>query len=121
MKSQEVFLRRKQVWHYYTQGYNQIQIAEKLKTSVKTVQRDFKNLRKESVDWFNMLRHGEIQFHHKSNYDSIQNITNELWKIYEKTEDEEKKLKILNMISRKTEISSKILSKEIYPTNCETF
>jgi len=67
----------------------------------------------------NVLRISNTIVHHKSNYDSMLNVSNELWKIYEKTEDDEKKLKILDLISKKTEISSKILSNEIYPTHCE--
>lgn len=119
MKKEEIFFRRRQIWNYYTQGYNQIQIAEKLKTSVKTIRRDFQSLKTESIEWFNQLRYGQIQMQHKSNYDSMSNVANELWKIYEKTEDDEKKLKILELISKKTEASSKILSKDIYPTHCE--
>ncbi len=119
MKKEEVFFRRRQVWHYYTQGYNQLQIADKLNVSAKTVQRDFQMLRKEAIEWFNTLRYGQIQLHHKSNFDSNQKVIFELWQLYEGEKDEDKKLKILNMISHKTEISSKMLSNEIYPTNCE--
>lgn len=85
----------------YIQGHTQQQIAEKLNVSLKTISRDFQELKAESKEWMNTLPEGEIQLHHKRNLEMLERVNQELWKIYEDTENEDTKIKILNTIAAK--------------------
>lgn len=85
----------------YIQGCTQQQIAAKLSVSLKTISRDFQELKTESKEWMNNLPEGEIQLYHKRNLETIEKVNQELWKLYENAKDEDKKIKILNMISSK--------------------
>ena len=117
MKKQKIIERRFAVWNLHIKGYTQTQIAEKLNISTKTVARDIHILKKDTRNWFNNLRYGEIQFYYKNNYDSIQKTIHELWQIYDKTEDEDKKLKLLNLIAQKSQMSTNMI-KNSYTTHC---
>ena len=112
MKKSEIFNRRQQVWDLFTQGYDQIQIAEKLGVSYKTISRDFQELKKDARDWLENLPEGEIQVHKKKNFDSIHKVVNELWKIFENTKDEDKKIKILNLITTNSKSASEMMNKD---------
>lgn len=109
MKKSEVFFRRQQVWDLFIQGHNQIQIAEKLNVSYKTVTRDLQELKKDARDWLANLDEGDIQIHQKKNFDNITRVSNELWKIFENTKDENKKIKILNFITSNSKSSSELM------------
>jgi len=45
-KQAEVFFRKQKIWNLITQGFTQEQIANKLKVSLKTISRDFQELKK---------------------------------------------------------------------------
>lgn len=109
-KESEIYLRRKKIWDLYIQGYTQQQIAEKLGMSIKTISRDFQELKKESKEWMNTLPEGEIQLHHKRNLEMIERVQQELWQIYEKTENENTKIKILGIIAAKCKIQSDLFT-----------
>ena len=110
VKKSEILVRRQQVWSFFTQGYDQIQIAEKLGVSYKTISRDLQELKKDAKDWLENLPMGEIQLQQKKNFDSINRVGNELWQIYENTKDENKKVKILNLINTTSKSSSDLMS-----------
>jgi len=93
--------RKSQVWNLILHGYNQQQIADKFGVSLKTISRDCQELKKGSAEWMETLPKGQIQMYHKSNFEIIEQVTRELWKLYEETEDEKLKLKILNTIAEK--------------------
>jgi len=98
-KEQEIQIRRQKVWGLFLQGFSQQKIAKELNVSLKTISRDFQDLKTESMKWMDSLPEGEIQLHHKKNLESIEKVIQEFWDIYENTEDENKKLKLLNFIA----------------------
>jgi len=108
-QNQKVENRRKQVWDLLLKGFTQQQIADKFDTSLKTISRDVQELKKESAEWMESLPKGQIQMYHKSNFEIIDKVTKELWTLYEKTEDEKLKLKILNTIAEKRKLHSNLL------------
>jgi len=87
--------RKRKVWDLMLQGYTQQQIAEKFGVSLKTISRDFQELKKESAEWMEALPKGQIQVYHKSNLEIIEKVAQELWKLFENTEDEKLKLMVL--------------------------
>ncbi len=93
--------RRKEIWNLFLQGFTQEQIAEKFKVSIKTISRDFKELKKESVQWMEALPKGEIQTYYRSIFETLERIIQELWKMYDDTEDNKLKITILNSIAQK--------------------
>lgn len=99
MKKSEIFNRRQQVWYLYTQGYTQEKMAQKQGMSLRTISSDLKQLKNEAREWFDSLPGGELQVHSKSNFDSIQRIQFELWKLFETTDSENTKIKILSTIA----------------------
>jgi len=108
-KETEIYLRKQQVWSLITQGFTQEQIADKLNVSPKTISRDFQELKKESIEWMNALPDGEIQLHHKKNFEMIDKILQELWKIYGKTKDEKEKVRILSTIAQKCKMHTDMM------------
>ena len=106
---EKVEIRRKKVWSLLLQGFTQQQIAEKFDLSLKTISRDIQELKKESAEWMESLPKGQIQMYHKSNFEIIDKVTKELWNLYEKTEDEKLKLKILNTIAEKRKLYANLL------------
>jgi len=108
-KESEIFFRRKKTWDLYLQGFSQQDIAEKLNVSYKTISRDFHEMKKESARWMETLPKGEIQLYHKSNFEMLKKVSQELWNLFEKTEDEKLKLKILSTIADKSKLHSDML------------
>jgi len=106
---QEKEERKRQVWNLVLQGYTQQQIAEKFNVSLKTISRDFHELKKESAEWMETLPKGQLQMYHKSNFEVFEKVNMELWKLYEQTEDEKLKLKILNTIAEKRKLQVYLL------------
>ena len=96
--------RKSQVWDLTLQGFTQEEIAEKLDVSTKTISRDAKEIKKDSIRWMDTLPRGQIQMYHLSNFETIERVNKELWKLFETTEDDKLKVKILKTIAdnRKT-------------------
>jgi len=110
-KELEIQARQNKVWTLFVQGYSQQKIAEKLGVSLKTISRDFQELKTTSMEWMDSLPEGEAQLCHKKNFESIQRVLEELWNLYEKTKDENKKLNILNQIADKAKLQSEMMVK----------
>lgn len=108
-KDLEIYLRREKVWDLYRQGFKQEQIARKLNVSPKTISRDFTALKNESIEWMETLPDGEIQLLYRTNYESIDQVIQELHKIFENTDDVYLKVKILNEIAAKKKMQSDML------------
>ena len=108
-KESEIYIRKQKIWNLITQGFTQEQIANKLKVSLKTISRDFQELKKESIEWMNALPEGEIQLHHKKNFEMIDRVIQELWKIFERTKDEKEKIRILNIIAQKSKLHTDMM------------
>ncbi len=108
-QSQDKEERKRKVWELVLQGFTQQQIAEKFDLSLKTISRDIQELKKESAEWMESLPKGQIQMYHKSNFEIIDKVTKELWNLYEKTEDEKLKLKVLNTIAEKRKLHANLL------------
>jgi len=106
-KELEVYLRKQKVWDLTLQGFTQEEIAEKLDVSTKTISRDAKEIKKDSIRWMDTLPRGQIQMYHRSNFETIERVTKELWQLYETTNDDKLKVKILKTITenRKTHAS----------------
>ena len=98
-KESEIYRRKQRVSNLYRIGYNQREIAKKLDVSLKTISRDFIELKKEAVQWMEALTEGEIQLVHKRNLEISETTYQELFKLYQKTNDDNFKLKILKQIA----------------------
>jgi len=109
-KYQEKEDRKSKVWELSLQGFTQQQIAKKFDVSLKTISRDFHELKKEAAEWMETLPKGQLQMYHKSNFEIIEQVTRELWKLYEETEDEKLKLKILNTIAEKRRLMQDMMN-----------
>ncbi len=103
-KESEIYIRKQKVWDFLTQGFTQQQIADKLQVSLKTIYRDFQEIKKESIEWMETLPKGEIQLYYKTTFELIDTSINEMWKLFEKTEDEKLKLNILRTIIEKCKL-----------------
>ena len=100
MKGSQIVARQEKTWDLKLQGFSNEQIAKKLGVSTKTVERDLCDLKKKSVEWMERLPKGEIQLFHRTNFEIVGKITNELWKLYEESKDEKQKLAILTKIAQ---------------------
>ena len=103
-KDLEVFLRRQKVWNLYIQGFTHEQIAKKEGVHPKTVSRDLNVLKIGAIEWMETLPKGEIQVYYKMTFELIDVSINEMWKLFEKTEDEKLKLNILRTITEKCKL-----------------
>jgi len=108
-KELEMYYRKRRIWTLYRLGHTQLQIAKKLNLSIKTVSRDFIELKQESIEWMEKFTEGDIQLVHKKNMELIEIVFNELFKIYQKTKDNEFRLKILNQIVSTTKTQTEML------------
>ena len=106
-KELDIYLRQQKVWDLMLQGFTQEEIAEKLDVSTKTISRDANEIKKDSIRWMDTLPRGQIQMYHRSNFETIERVIKELWKLFESTKDEKLKVKILKTIAdnRKTHAS----------------
>jgi len=50
------------------------------------------------------LPKGQIQLYHKTKFETVERVYQELWELYEKTEDQKLKLKILSTIAEKAKL-----------------
>ena len=109
MKDLEILERKQKIWELHTLGFTQSQISEKLDVSLKTISRDYAELKQESLEWLDSLPKGEIQLEHQKNFETIKIVIQQLWDIYRQTKDEMKKVKILDEISKKSELQMKMM------------
>jgi len=77
------------------QGFTQEDIAKEFGVSTKTISRAIHEIKKDSVRWMDTLPKGQLQIYHRANVESMEKVSVELWKLYEKTEDDDLKFKIL--------------------------
>ena len=110
MNQQEIEQRKDEVVLLYLQGFSQELIAKKLGTSLKTISRDFQELKKKSIEWMEALPKGELQIYHRTNFEIVNKVTEELWKLYQETKDEKLKLKILSTVVQKRKTFSDMLA-----------
>ena len=108
-KDLEIFLRRQKVWNLYIQGFTHEQIAKKLDVNEKTVSRDLNVLKKQAIEWMETLPDGEIQLYLKKNYEHFENVIQQLLEIFENTNDDNLKVKILNDIAQKRKMQIDML------------
>jgi len=101
--------RGKRVWSLLIQGFSQQQIADKLGVSAKTISRDYHQLKIDSIEWMEALPKGQIQLYHRTKFEMVERVTQELWELYENTEDQILKLKILSTIADKCKLYSDIM------------
>ena len=99
-KELEICTRQQKMMDLLLQGFSQEQIAEKLDVSTKTIQRDIAELRKGAVEWMENLPRGEYQIRFRKIFQQHDKIINELWDLYDNTDDEKLKLKILETIGK---------------------
>ena len=101
--------RRQNVWKMHKMGLSQIKIAERLGVSVKTVSRDYQDLKNEAREWMDALPEGELQIHHKKSIEDVEDIIRELWSIWNNTKDESMKVRILALIADKTKMNLEMI------------
>jgi len=111
--NQKVENRRIEVWDLLMQGFTQQQIADKLDVSLKTISRDIKEIKKESVQWMESLPKGEIQMQYRSINETLGRIIQELWKMYDNNEDNKLKITILNSIAQKRKQLADIMNPKL--------
>lgn len=99
-KELEIYTRQQKVKDLLLQGFTQEQIAEKLGVSPKTIQRDVAEIRKADVEWMENLPKGEYQIRFRKSFQQHDKVVNELWDLYDNTDDEKLKLKILETIGK---------------------
>ena len=99
-KELEIYARQQKVKDLLLQGFTQEQIAEKLDVSEKTIQRDVAEIRKADVEWMENLPKGEYQIRFRKIFQQHDKVINELWDLYDNTDDEKLKLKILETIGK---------------------
>ncbi len=110
-KELETYLRRQKVWDLTLQGFTQEQIAEKLDVSTKTISRDAIEIKKDSIRWMDTLPRGQIQMYHRSNFETIERVIKELWQLFETTEDDKLKVKILKAITENRRTHANLLER----------
>lgn len=108
-KKLNVMQRRENVWTMLRMGMSQEKIAERLDVSVKTISRDYQELKNEAVEWMNTLPEGELQIHYKKSIEDVESIIRELWRIWNNTKDESMKVKILAQIADKTKMNLEMI------------
>lgn len=119
-KELEIHTRQQKLMDLLLQGFTQEQIAEKLEVSLKTIQRDITELRKGAVDWMENLPRGEYQIRFRKIFQQHDKVINELWDLYDNTDDEKLKLKILETIGKMC--GTKILdSKHLFDARNQAF
>jgi len=109
-KDFQMHLRKKKIWDLMMQGFSQELIAKKLNVSTKTVSRDFKEIKKDSVQWMETLPRGQIQIYYRSDFETFDKVNAELWEIFHSTKDEKLKIKILSSISGNKVAHGKMLA-----------
>jgi len=109
-KELQMHFRKKKIWDLMMQGFSQDLIAKKLNVSPKTVSRDFKEIKKDSVQWMETFPRGQLQIYYRSDFETFDKVNSELWEIYRKTKDEKLKIKILSNISGNKVAHSKMLA-----------
>lgn len=107
-KKLEINDRRKNVWTMHKMGISHEKIAERLGVSVKTISRDYQELKSEAIEWMASLPEGEIQLYHKKGIENIEMILKELWRIFNTTKDESVRVRILTLIADKTKMLSEM-------------
>jgi len=96
------------------QGFTQEQIAKDFRVSTKTISRAIHEIKKDSIRWMDTLPRGQLQMYLKANVESMEKVSVELWKLYEKTEDDDLKFKILIRIPEiRKKMSSLLEGKKI--------
>lgn len=108
-KELEIMHRRQNVWTMLRMGMSQEKIAERLDVSVKTISRDYQELKNEAVEWMDTLPEGELQIHYKKSIEDVESIIRELWRIWNNTKDESMKVKILALIADKTKMNLEMI------------
>jgi len=110
-KELEIYLRKQKVWDLTLQGFTQEEISEKLDVSTKTISRDAKEIKKDSIRWMDTLPRGQIQMYHRSNFETIERVIKELWQLYETTNDDKLKVKILKTITENRKTHANLLER----------
>ena len=110
-KELEIYLRKQKVWDLTLQGFTHEQIAEKLDVSTKTISRDAKEIKKDAIRWMDTLPRGQIQIYHRSNFETIERVIKELWQLFESTDDDKLKVKILKTISENRMIHANLMQR----------
>lgn len=109
-KEAEIYLRKQKIWELFLEGLTQQQIAEKLGVSVKTVYRDFQELKNESVEWMKSLPQGEIQIQYQRTFATLDKVQQKLWDIFENTQNESLKVKILSIITKRCKMHADLMN-----------
>jgi len=108
-KEAEMYVRKQKIWNLIIQGVPQDKIAEKLGVSLKTVSRDFKEIKKDSIEWMDTLHEGQLQLYYRSDFETVNRINAELWEKFHNTKDEKFQAMILSRIFRNVVIHNKML------------
>ena len=93
----ETQLRRDRVLQMSSQGYNQQEIADKLKYSQSTISNDINYLKRASVEKLR-LHIGHIAFQYDQVCTNLELLRREGWILYQKTSDERIKAMLINTL-----------------------
>jgi len=111
-KAYEIHTRKSKILRYRSLGHTEEDIAERLCVSPKTVSRDIKELKNEAIEWLDSLPDGEIQLILKKSFENIYKVISELKKIYNRSNDDRIKIRVLDQIAQKYKMISDMMDKK---------
>jgi len=111
-KAYEIHTRKSKILRLRSLGHTEEDIAERLGVSPKTVSRDIKELKNESIEWLNNLPDGEIQLILKKSFENIYRVISLLKKIYNQTNDVRIQIRVLDQIAQKYKMISDMMDKK---------
>jgi len=101
--------RREKVSEFILQGYSEREISKILEISNKTISRDVKILKKESIKYLRMFPTQEYLFVYKLTVDKLQSYELQLNQLKEKTSTENK-IKIIRELHKNVDLQVKMLA-----------
>ena len=108
-QNKKIKKRREKVSEFILQGYSEREISKVLGISNKTISRDVKILKKESIKYLRMFPTQEYLFLYKLTVDKLQSYELQLNQLKEKTSTENK-IKIIRELHKNVDLQVKMLA-----------
>ena len=101
--------RQHDVYVFHLKGLTNKEIAYKLGVSESTVEKDLHNRREEIKPWMDNFRSYGVFCFFRDNYEGIDEVQKEMWRIYHETKDPKLQIKILDSIANNAVKSNHIV------------
>jgi len=108
-QNKKIKKRREKVSEFILQGYSEREISKVLGISNKTISRDVKILKKESIKYLRMFPTQEYLFLYKLTVDKLQSYELQLNQLKEKASTENK-IKIIRELNKNVDLQVKMLA-----------